>query len=87
MQALVVIQLINNQALQFLPVQLPILTIEVITDMVHEWPALTVFNTSFHFTYGCNDLLTDGKGGAAGRKSSDQQYGNEKWGPHSSFAR
>jgi len=29
MQALVAIQLVNNQALQFLPVQLPILTIEV----------------------------------------------------------
>jgi len=64
MQALVAIQLVNNQALQFLPVQLPILTIEVF--------ALTVFKPDFHFTYGCNDLLTDGERGTAGRKSSDQ---------------
>jgi len=87
MQALMVIQLINNQALQFLPVQLPILTIEVFSDEAYEWPALAVFNTGFHFAYGCNDLLADGKGGAAGRKSGDQQYSNEKWSPHSSFAR
>ena len=87
MQALVAIQLVNNQALQFLPVQLPILTIEVFCHEAYEWPTLAVFNMGFHFAYGCNDLLTDGKGGAAGRKSSDQQYRNEKWNPHSSFAR
>jgi len=72
MQALVAIQLVNNQALQFLPVQLPILTIEVFSNVANEWPALTVFKPDFHFTYGCNDLLTDGERGTAGRKSSDQ---------------
>jgi hypothetical protein len=47
--------------------------------MAYERTALTVFNMGFHFAYGCNDLLTDGKGGTAGRKSSDQQYGEKKW--------
>lgn len=93
MQALVAIQLVNNQALQFLPVQLPILTTEVFSDMTYEWAALPVFNLCFHFTYGGNDLLTDGQGGTAGGKRSNQQYGEKKWGqgipprPHSSFAR
>jgi hypothetical protein len=85
MQALMAIQLINHQALQFLSVQLPILTIEVFSDMAHEWTALAVFKPRFHFAYGCNDLLTDGEGGTAGRKSSDQQYAKKDF--HSSFAR
>ena len=49
MQALMTIQLINNQALQFLPVQLPILTTEVFSDMTYEWAALPVFNLCLHF--------------------------------------
>ncbi len=74
MQALVAIQLINNQALQFLAVQLAILTTEVFADMPYELPAFTLFNAGFHFAYGCNNLLTDGE--TAGRKSSNQQRGN-----------
>jgi hypothetical protein len=42
--------------------------------VANEGPALTVFKPDFHFTYGCNDLLTYGERGTAGRKSCDQQH-------------
>ncbi len=75
MQALVAIQLIKNVAAQLLAVQLLILTIEIFGDMAHESSALTVFHTSFHFTYGCNNLLTDGEGWTAGRERGHQKCG------------